>query len=269
MHAPSRGYTLYAMSAFDQRRAPHHEVRRWLAWSAVATVVLYVIPFGRLLAWPLVLLSSFVHELGHGTVAVLVGADFQSLQVFPDASGVARHAGSPGRLAQAAIAMGGLVGPSFAAAAGYLSARTSSWSRAARSLLAFALVVLSVTVLRGFTTFAFVAMLLALAAWIVCKATPTQTQFATAFLATQLALSVLSRADYLFTDVAQTGSGTMPSDVAVMASSLVGPYWFWGAICGVVSLAVTGTGLWLAGRAPRPRRPRRSRGWTFRRSESK
>lgn len=269
MRAGTRRYILVAMTHSGTRSAPHRDVRRWLAWSAFATVVLYTIPFGRLLAWPLILLSSFVHELGHGLVATLVGADFQSLRVFPDASGVAQHTGAPGRLAQAAIAMGGLVGPSFASALGFLAARKSSWSRAAWAVVAVTLLLLGITVLRGLTTFIFAAMLLALAAWIVRKATPSQAQGATAFFATQLALSVLSRADYLFTDVATTGSGTMPSDVAVIASSLVGPYWMWGAVTGLISLAAVGLGLWLAGRAPRPPRNRRRRRRLFRLSDPK
>ena len=58
------------------------------------------------------------------------------------------------------------------------------------------------------------------------------------FLAAQLSLSVFSRSDYLFTDVAQTSAGTMPSDVAQMADALWLPYWFFGALCGVFSIGV-------------------------------
>jgi membrane-associated phospholipid phosphatase len=63
------------------------------------------------------------------------------------------------------------------------------------------------------------------------------------FLAVQLALSVFSRGDYLFTDVARTGEGTFPSDVANMSSALFLPYWFWGALCGAFSVAVLALGL--------------------------
>ena len=63
-------------------------------------------------------------------------------------------------------------------------------------------------------------------------------RFTLVFLAVQLALSVFSRSDYLFTSVARTGAGPMPSDVAQMASALFLPFWFWGAACGALSLAV-------------------------------
>jgi hypothetical protein len=65
------------------------------------------------------------------------------------------------------------------------------------------------------------------------------------FLSTQLALSVFSRGDYLFTEVAQTGMGAMPSDTAQMATALGGPYWLWGLACGAFSITVLAAGvLW-------------------------
>ena len=55
------------------------------------------------------------------------------------------------------------------------------------------------------------------------------------FIGVQLGLSVFTRADYLFTQQAGPGS---PSDVANMASALFLPYWFWGIVCGLFSVAV-------------------------------
>jgi hypothetical protein len=57
-------------------------------------------------------------------------------------------------------------------------------------------------------------------------------------------LSVFSRGDYLFTDVARTQNGAMPSDVANMANALFLPYWFWGAACGLFSVAMLALGAW-------------------------
>ena len=63
------------------------------------------------------------------------------------------------------------------------------------------------------------------------------------FLAVQLALSVFTRGDYLFTEVARSSAGAMPSDVAVIAAHLGGPYWAWGLACGLVSVLVLIGGL--------------------------
>ncbi len=71
---------------------------------------------------------------------------------------------------------------------------------------------------------------------LVALRVPRASQTVVILLAVQLALSVFSRSDYLFTRTALTGAGPMPSDVAVMAAALFLPYWFWGAACGVLSL---------------------------------
>jgi len=65
---------------------------------------------------------------------------------------------------------------------------------------------------------------------------PRASQTVVILLAVQLALSVFSRSDYLFTRTALTVAGPMPSDVAVMAAALFLPYWFWGVACGVLSV---------------------------------
>ena len=55
-----------------------NRVALFLLLSVIATLLLYfVVPFGRLIAYPLVLLSTLAHELGHGIAAVLVGGDFE------------------------------------------------------------------------------------------------------------------------------------------------------------------------------------------------
>jgi peptidase M50B-like protein len=61
-------------------------------------------------------------------------------------------------------------------------------------------------------------------------------------IAVQLALAVFSRSDYLFTQTAMTSAGPAPSDVTVMASALFLPYWFWGVLCGALSLALLAGG---------------------------
>lgn len=241
-------------------------MRRLLFWSVLGTVILYAIPLGRLVAWPLVLLASFVHELGHGLAAASVGAKFQSLQVFLDASGVAKHSGSARAVGRAWIAMGGLIGPAIGGAMGMFFARTPGRARVCWIGLALGMSVLSVTVLQGLTTFVFAGALVGLAGWMAVRASPEVRQGAVAFLATQLALSVLSNADYLFTDSAHTGAGVMPSDVAVMAEALGGPYWVWGGVCGLVSVVIAVAGTWYACRTPRP--PGSSRN-TLRRRVSK
>ncbi len=90
---------------------------------------------------------------------------------------------------------------------------------------------------------------------LAARASGDAAQVLAAFVGVQLALSVYSRGDYLFTDVARTGAGTLPSDVAHMADALFLPYWFWGAVCGAFSLAVLAAGLALYFRNGQPAQP--------------
>lgn len=227
-----------------ERRSLPRRARQVLLITVAGTLLLYLVPYGGYVAYPLVLLSTLAHEAGHGLAAVLVGADFQSLMLWADGSGVASWSGRVGRLGQALVAAGGLVGPAVAAAVGFFLGRDPRHARVGLWIVAAALVVLNLWVVRNLFGFAFVAVLALGLALVAARATPGWVQGTTVFLAVQLALSVFSRGDYLFVAVAETGMGPMPSDVAQMAQALWLPYWFWGAVCGLLSLAVVAGGLW-------------------------
>lgn len=249
----------------DDPSADPTRLRRVILLSAALTLGLYLVPFGQLLAWPLRLGATFVHELGHGLTAAALGGQFESLQIFGNGSGVARHSGTASGLASGLVAMGGLVGPAVAGAALLTLARWPRASRVVWALVAIVMIALGLTVLRGLATFAFAVAAVALSWWMIRRASDEVARGGLVFLAVQLALSVLSNADYLFTDTAHTGAGTMPSDVAVMADALGGTYWVWGTVCGAVSLAVAVAAVVAAWRAPRPW-GHRLRRWRRRRS---
>ena len=217
--------------------------RRALWISVAATLVLYLLPVLNVLDWPLVLLSTAAHEAGHGVAAWLVGGEFRSLTVYADASGVAVTAVGDGRIARALVSAGGLVGPAVVAGGLFTAARNEKHARWALGAIGVACVV-AVPVLSGsLFTAGFLGVLGAACLAGATKAQPATAQLGLLFVAIQLALSVFSRGDYLFTPVAHTGAGVMPSDVAHIAAALFLPYWFWGAVCGALSLGALGLGL--------------------------
>lgn len=224
-----------------------------LKWSIGLTAALYLIPYGAILAYPLLLLSTLFHELGHGVVAMLTGGSFESLAIYADGSGVASHRSSGGDLVHALTAAGGLIGPAVVAGIAFAAGRSKSGARGFLVVVGVAVgIAVALVVRNGFGVFfsgAFVLVVLALG----LRGSAAAAQLGTVFLATQLALSVFSRADYLFTDVAVTGGGTMPSDTSVMASALGGTYWIWGLACGGFSLAVLAAGvMWFLRALRRP-----------------
>ena len=221
----------------------HRRARAALLVSVVVTIALYWLPMGQALAYPLVLLSTLAHELGHGIAAMLVGGSFESFVLYADGSGAAMTSGNHGRLARAFISAGGLCGPALAASGCFIAGQRGQAARRALLTIGCILVVALVLVIRNLFGWIFVASVAGVCLWGGLKAAKDVAQLMILFVGVQLALSVFSRADYLFTDVAQTGAGSAPSDVAHMAEALFLPYWFWGLFCGSLSLAILWLGL--------------------------
>ena len=222
----------------SERLRNSERARIVLLVSVGLTALLYVIPYGRVLAYPLMLLSTLAHEMGHGIAAVLVGGSFDRFQLWPDGSGVATWSGQAGPLERAVVAAGGLVGPAVAAAIGFAVGRTVKGARGALYAVAVLLALALLLVVRNLFGLVFVAVVLGGCFFAALKASGEIAQLLLIFLAVQLAFSVFSRADYLFTPVAQTATGVMASDVGQMAAALLLPYWFWGLMCGGLSVAV-------------------------------
>lgn len=216
-----------------------------LVVSIALTALLYIVPFGHLVAYPLMLLSTLVHELGHGVTAVLWGGQFDSFVMWSDGSGAARSMMPPSRLGQAAVAAGGLVGPAMLAAFAFAFGRTARGARACLWFFSLSLALALILVVRNPFGILFVGVVLGLCLLVVLKGTADLQQLMVIFVAVQLALSVFSRGDYLFTRQAITAQGVMPSDVGLMADALLLPYWFWGALCGAFSIFVLLYGLQL------------------------
>jgi hypothetical protein len=220
------------------RRHEQAVARAVFVVSLLATALLYALPQLRVIAYPLVLLSTLAHEMGHGLAALLVGGKFVSFDLFSDGSGIAHTAGVSSRVGTAFVSAGGLVGPSCAAAVTFLAGRRPTSARLFLTALCVATLIALVVVVRSSFGWFFMAGFALVLAWLVAKSGRRWPQIGLVFLGTQLGLSVYSRADYLFTQVAQTSAGPMPSDVAAMAEALLFPYWFWGALCGGFSILV-------------------------------
>lgn len=222
---------------------PTEKARVALIVSVVATVLLYVVPYGYVPAYPLMLLSTLVHEMGHGLAAILVGGTFHEFKMWVDGSGVALWSAEPSALRRGVVAAGGLVGPALAAAIGFYVGRTARGARTMLWVVAVGLMLSALLVVRNSFGWMFVSVL-AVGLWLIARRASDETaQMVLVFLSVQLTLSVFSRGDYLFTQTAQTAQGPMPSDVGQMADALLLPYWFWGAACGLFSLWVLFLGL--------------------------
>jgi hypothetical protein len=237
---PNPSTSLRALSARSDGQA--HAAKALLV-AVAATLLLYVIPYGHTIGYPLILVSTIAHEMGHGIAGVLCGATFHSFVVHADASGTASVGHTGSRFGEAFVAAGGLCGPAVAAAGAFFAARRARLARVVMIVAGALLAVSLLWVVRNLFGWLAVGALSAALLAVGLRARAEVAQTVLVFLAVQLALSVFSRGDYLFTDVARMADGPMPSDVANMSSALFLPYWTWGALCGAFSVAVLAMGL--------------------------
>ena len=223
---------------------PASGTRTVLLVSAAITLALYVIPFGRVIARPLLLLSTLAHEMGHGVTALLLGGKFHSLKMWLDGAGLTdMDVEGFGRLRQGLTAAGGLVGPAVAAAFCFALGKTGRGAQACLVGLGLGLVAAEALVVRNVFGFIFVGLLAAGCLFAGARLTPEKAQWVVVFVGVQLALSVFSRANYLFTRAASNATGVYPSDVLQMQEALFLPYWFWGFVCGAFAVGVLVYGL--------------------------
>lgn len=215
--------------------------RAALAWSIVATVALPRIPLLNVLWLPLLWLSTVAHELGHGVTALALGGTFHRFVIQPDGSGTAYHSLIPGHVPEALIAAGGLVGPAVVAATWFVMAHRPLGARIGLAVFGAAFVAAAILVADPGFTQVYLGSVGGLSMLAAAVLSPGWAQGTLVFLAVQMSLSVYTRSDYLFTEIAMPAGAA--SDVAVMAQHLGGPYWAWGLACGLLSLIVLVLGL--------------------------
>jgi len=221
----------------------------WLITIAIVTVILWQIPSASLLLYPFAILSTWFHEAAHGIAALLSGGHFRELRLYPDGSGIALYSYYPGtyeRLALAFIAAAGPLGPPIAGALFILAGRRASSATFALILLASALLLSALLWIR--TPFGIIAVLL-LAAAIGLTAfvgSPAVRAFSSQFLGIQACVSTYKQIDYLFMSQAEIDGKILLSDTMQIQQQLLLPYWFWGVLIILLSLALLFSSLWLA-----------------------
>ena len=222
-----------------------------LVISIIITASLYYVPYGHIVAYPLLLLSTLAHEMGHGVASVLVGGNFEQFVLYQDASGVATSSwyGTPTRFQSACTSAGGLVGPAFVGMVMFIAGKRDRINKGFLCVLGLCLILSVALVVRNMFGMIFVGSVGVCMILVGVYAKPRIAQLFSYLIGVQLALSVFSRGDYLFMEYAETTAGRMPSDVAKMSQALFLPYWVWGIICGGMSILFLLVGLYITFRS--------------------
>ncbi|MEZ4410133.1 MAG: M50 family metallopeptidase [Polyangiales bacterium] len=239
-----------AASKTAPAEAPTTPRRALVTAAVIALVIEHLVPFGRLILYPFTLLATWVHEMGHGLTALIVGGSFSSLDIFRDASGLA-HTHTARGFPSALVSMGGLLAPPFVGAATLALGRGPKRARVVLLTLALALVLsLAVWVrsLAGWIAMPLVAAVVA--AFGVWGSARERVVFAQ-FIGLLLGFDTLARVDYLFTAAVTIQGREQPSDVALIVGELGSYIPLWGVLLAGVGLGALVLGLRVAWRAPK------------------
>ena len=221
--------------------------------AALIYVISYYVPFGGTVLYPLTLFTTWVHEMGHGLTALVLGGEFHSLEIFRNASGLADCYAAPG-WREAMVCLGGLLAPPLLGAAILAFVHGPRRARVVLAVLAAALVTSLVLYVRspaGLVAMPLVAMVLGWAAWRGFSEDPSRRVVLVQVLGVVLALDTLTRmVSYVFKDAVVVDGKTSPSDIQMVADNLGGHYVLWGIAVTVFAVGLLALASWWAWRRP-------------------
>ncbi len=217
-----------------------------LFWLAVAaSIILPRLPFGRRLLYPFALLSTWVHEMGHGLAAIAVGGRFHRLEIYPNLGGQALSSGVYG-VGRAIVSAGGLLGPALAGGAIIISGsrqQTAQWILTFVAAAVFLSLVAFVRNLYGWLSLGAIALVLVP----IALYAPVEARiFLAQLIGIQFCLACWGSLDYMFTKNFYRDGRVLNSDTEEIAKVLVLPYWFWGGLIALISLGVVVGSFYLA-----------------------
>lgn len=240
-----------------KRRAPRDTRWDWLLLAAVVVIAMHHLPFGGFVAYPMMLLDTMAHEMGHGLTALAVGGQLDQLALNLDGSGVA-HTAHPDGWPSAAVSAGGLLGPCLVAFVAFVLGRWERGSRLFLSLAGLAVFATMVLYVRQGAAWLFLVPLGGALLYLGLRCSGKTARLATLFLAIDFSLLAFTRSDYLFVAEAEIAGQKMTSDVGAISQALGMPYWFWGIVVALLSVTTLAAGLklYLVSGPPGSSRPR-------------
>ena len=225
----------------------------------VAALLVFVVsswvPFGHEALYPLTLFTTWVHEMGHGLTALVMGGRFDSLEIFGNASGVA-HCSAGWGWHHSIVALGGLLAPPIVGTVLLAFVHGPRRARVALAVLAGALVLSLVIYVRsaaGLVAMPVVAALLGWAAWRGFAEHPERRVLLVQVLGVMLAIDTLTRmVSYVFEDSVVVDGVRSPSDIHNVAEGFGGHYLLWGLAVTAVAVGLLALGVWWAWGRPSP-----------------
>lgn len=233
------------------------------------TITVVVVGLACLLLWrsapmlPLRLLVTLVHEAGHATVAMLVGASVQSITINPSEGGLTFFSlpADAGTMRIVAIASAGYVGTALVGGALLEVCARIGRARIALGVLAFLVAAIGLAWVPWSTdpggvsaaasgsgsgdgrfTIAFCVLTVGVLAGVAAQPSVHVRRVVLVAIATALCLGAVEDLRHVL-EISRSGGH---SDASIVASVAPFPPWFWAGLWLLIGVAACGLGLWSA-----------------------
>lgn len=202
--------------------------------------LLWQLPYFGFIQYPLLLLGTWFHEMGHGLTALLLGGKFYYLEIYENGGGVAYSDVSNSYLsypiARAITAAGGLFGPAISGSILIAAARKKRTSKIVLWLLLIIMVISLCLWIHELLALVILSIFAAVLFFIAILKVRNLEAFTLLFLGTQCALSTYLQIGYLFTKQFVRDDKLQYSDTQTIAEHLPGTYWMWAVAILLVSI---------------------------------
>lgn len=204
------------------------------------TIFTWQLPFGSYVLYPFTILGTWFHEMGHGLMAMILGAEFIRLELFYNGSGLAVHSGNVlfGNIGRAMVAAAGPIGPTIAGALFIIGSRNDSAVRILLFSLAIIMILSVVLYVRTWFGALFILIFAVILFYFAMKAKEDNRRLMLQFLGIQAFASLYLSLGYLFSSGGEVGGSSYMSDTAVIADKLFLPHWFWAGAIIIFSLSI-------------------------------
>ncbi len=208
--------------------------------TSLLVFLLWQLPYFGYIQYPLLLLGTWFHEMGHGLTALLLGGEFIYLEIYENGGGVAYSNVSssylPYTIARGLTAAGGLLGPAISGAILIASARNKVSSKITLWLLIIIMVLSLCLWIHVLLALVILSVFAAILFFIAILRVRNLEAFTLLFLGTQCVLSTYLQIGYLFTKQFERDGKIQYSDTQMIAAHLPGTYWMWAILILLITI---------------------------------
>ena len=211
---------------------------------AFIVFIIWQSPSLGILRYPFILLGTWFHEMGHGLTALILGGNFEYLEIFSNGGGVAytsynsQNIFLPYNITRALVAAGGLLGPCFIGALLIISAVKSKWVLWTLRILIVIMILSIIIWVRSGVGIAILGLISVLLIGVLYSKKTNLITWTVLFLGLQSTLSTYLQLDYLFTGTFIRDGTERTSDTQQIANNLFGSYWLWAFVIIIISAIV-------------------------------